>query len=92
MRKLLVGFILGIALSVAQAAGDIGDQPLIRHHLGGSGNLASAITVRDYFATQALTGLLAGRHGYTNTETYLDEYAPIAYKLADAMLRARKAK
>lgn len=43
------------------------------------------ITLRDYFAAAALTGLIAGRN---HTATY-DEAAETAYRTADAMLKVR---
>lgn len=44
---------------------------------------ASGMTLRDYFAAQALQGILVGR-------TLLhDEWAADAYAMADAMLKAR---
>ncbi len=58
------------------------------------------ISLMDYFAGQALIGLLAGRVGAENicdfsdvrqgdtTET--DEWAHTAYSIAEAMLRARE--
>jgi hypothetical protein len=47
--------------------------------------LASAMTLRDYFAAKALQGLLA----CPNT---INVSATSAYRLADAMLEARKVK
>ena len=44
------------------------------------------MTLRDYFAASALTGLLAGRSSIDRTS-----YGPVAYEFADAMLEARAA-
>jgi hypothetical protein len=51
------------------------------------------MTLRDYFAGQALAGLCAARGAsgkYDNLETQ-DDTAKLSYQLADAMLAARKA-
>ena len=45
------------------------------------------LSLRDYFAAAALTGLLSY---YPNFDC--DDYAADAYKLADEMLKAREAK
>jgi hypothetical protein len=48
------------------------------------------MTIRDYFAAKALTGILSGDHPITHE---LDAYAvvtKVAYEFADAMLEARK--
>jgi hypothetical protein len=44
------------------------------------------MTIRDYFATAALSGLLQ----YSNDSYDDDAIAELAYKLADAMMEARK--
>lgn len=49
------------------------------------GTFAPGMTLRDYFAGQALGGLLSDPHGVGE---FLD-YAENAYKFADAMLKAR---
>ena len=42
------------------------------------------MTLRDYFAAKAMQGLLdSGQHGFY-------EIAPVAYQMADAMLKARE--
>jgi len=58
------------------------------------GKLANApqgMTLRDYFAGQALNGYLASWEG-TNAPDFFtpDHVAPLAYAYADAMLEARK--
>ena len=42
------------------------------------------ISIRDYFAAKALQGLIS-----TEGASSAERYAEIAYKLADAMLKAR---
>lgn len=44
------------------------------------------MSLRDYFAGKAITGTLPGSK-FRDSE--VDEYARLAYKFADAMLRAR---
>lgn len=46
------------------------------------------IALRDRFACAALTGIIAGSRG--TTDAHLPIFAEIAYKIADAMLEARK--
>jgi len=46
------------------------------------------MTLRDWFASQALAGMLAD----TNVKAGADKIAWCAYALADAMLRAREVK
>lgn len=50
-----------------------------------AGGIAAGMTLRDYFAGQALTGLAATASGKWA------DYARGAYAIADAMLEARKA-
>lgn len=56
------------------------------------------ITIRDYFASAALTGLLADRFRQfpeaegANATDYNEAAAKYAYRFADAMLKAREAK
>jgi len=45
------------------------------------------MTLRDYFAGQALTGLLAGRQ--PNNAYPFEHLAEMSYATADAMLKAR---
>jgi hypothetical protein len=44
------------------------------------------MTLRDYFAAKTLQGLLSNR----NAEAAIDEFAVKAYRMADAMLKARE--
>ena len=46
------------------------------------------LTVRDYFAAAALTGYLAASH----TDGEPEEFANVAYIIADAMLKARNSR
>jgi hypothetical protein len=49
------------------------------------------MTLRDYFAAQALAGLcVPGLKDGPITEWEFDRIAPVAWKAADAMLAARK--
>lgn len=52
---------------------------------------SKGMTLRDYFAGQALIGLLAQSRG-TATTSDLSEGAEYAYKMAEAMLAAREGK
>ncbi|HKR41007.1 MAG TPA: hypothetical protein VJU59_15240 [Paraburkholderia sp.] len=49
-------------------------------------NVAVGMTLRDYFAAKAICGTLPGK-GFSDAER--DEYAKLAYQMADAMIRAR---
>lgn len=54
--------------------------------------LAYGMSLRDYFAAQALVGLLAGNQEYdTEDEEAPGTWADQAYAFADAMLAARGA-
>jgi hypothetical protein len=51
------------------------------------------MTLRDYFAGQALAGLcVPGLEDGQITDWEFDKIAPVAWKAADAMLAARKTK
>jgi hypothetical protein len=56
---------------------------------------APGMTLRDYFAGLAMQGLIASPrppgHARENQNYYADEYAVLAYSVADAMLAARTA-
>jgi len=54
-----------------------------------SENNESGITVRDYFAAKALQGALAGDDAPIHSDPWFDLFAKIAYKYADAMIKAR---
>lgn len=58
------------------------------------GNTAPGMTLRDYFAAQALVGLLADPHDDDDGLGFGDRYASAmasgAYMLADAMLAERE--
>ena len=50
----------------------------------------NGMTLRDYFAAQAMQGILAGLLAYGHDIVW-DQIAEDAYKQADAMLKAREA-
>ena len=52
----------------------------------GSARIEGGITLRDYFAAAALTGILSNPETPANTPYYV---TTDAYRLADAMLEAR---
>tara|TARA_R110002126_G_scaffold24313_3_gene84776 strand:+ start:151 stop:348 length:198 start_codon:yes stop_codon:yes gene_type:complete len=52
----------------------------------GWGNPFQGMTLRDYFAAKALQGLLA-----SDVNAPMQSFAIRAYKMADAMLKAREA-
>jgi hypothetical protein len=57
-----------------------------------SGEFAAGMTLRDYFAEQALAGLLANTIYYDRNESVgfvPDAMAQDAYEIADAILRER---
>jgi hypothetical protein len=45
------------------------------------------LTMRDYFAAKAMQGAMANQ----GVDIYPDEYAKLAYEIADAMMEARDA-
>ena len=60
--------------------------------IGSNRAAANGMTLRDYFAAKALQGMLAGAMA-DGSEIGPDDYALMAmaaYKIADAMLEARK--
>ena len=53
---------------------------------------SQGMTLRDYFATQAMQGLIASPRGTPDGKDATDAYyAKAAYVMADAMLKAREA-
>ncbi len=66
-----------------------GDGPAFPHMMViGHKDYAGGLTIRDWFAGQALSGLMAShdwKHMY-DTDSYADD----AYKLADSMMAKRK--
>jgi len=48
------------------------------------------ISMRDYFAVRAMQGMLSNNELTTVINSH-DQFAEIAYRMADAMLRAREA-
>lgn len=74
--------------------------PVAANEYGGHGP-AFGMSLRDYFAGQALHGLMANpegpvqrssQRGWDFVNCKPDEVACLAYYMADAMLRAREAK
>ena len=57
-----------------------GAEDIVKH------NIPVGMSIRDYFAAAALTGMLAGGGG----QLTLKGAAKFSYELADAMLEARK--
>ena len=45
------------------------------------------MTLRDYFAAQAMQGIVSKERSHVS---WVDEYAKNAYKMADAMMKARE--
>ena len=54
-----------------------------------AGTSATGMTLRDYFAGQALIGLMTGTVGNDNYDMDNKEYSDEAYAIADAMIEAR---
>lgn len=53
-------------------------------------DLEEGMTLRDYYAGQALVGLLSGQYSSAGSSTFnLEEVPEESYKIADAMLAAR---
>lgn len=75
MRCLLL--VLGLLAIPAVAQTPFGDQKLFY------GYSHTEITIRDYIAIQAMTGLLAKR-------PWCNNMAKLTYQIADAMLEARE--
>ena len=53
-------------------------------------NHAVSMTLRDYFAAKAMQGFL-DQVGWKSDQQWFDEIAEGAYKVADAMMKAREA-
>jgi hypothetical protein len=51
----------------------------------------TGMTLRDYFAAKAMQSLLVTINGVVGTNVYEHRLSKDAYKLADAMLKAREA-
>lgn len=65
-------------------------------HHNGWGEPEKGMTLRDYFAAKAMQGMFANpddsHENYAlSYDDYVKEIARCAYKMADAMLKARKA-
>jgi len=65
--------------------------PAFPHIDSGCGRFEEGMTLRDYFAAKAMQGELASQHPQTGEYNNLDALAVIAYRVADAMLKAREA-
>jgi hypothetical protein len=66
--------------------------PLHNHGAQTLGLHLTGMTLRDYFAAQALQGLIASPRGTPNGSDATDVYyAKCAYLVADAMIKAREA-
>ena len=70
--------------------------PMSRSHFAQGGELTSVdwvpgMTLRDYFAAKALAGIMASPTSSGWDDAGADEIAACSYRLADAMLAARKA-
>jgi hypothetical protein len=72
--------------------------PVVGHFWGDrlGGQLDHGMTLRDYFAAKAMQGRMAGDYpwsdiGFTpvNGLTLIENEAVLAYRVADAMLKAR---
>lgn len=64
--------------------------PLADHNRGMDGSFFDAgMSIRDYIACHALTGIIAANYDTTPTDVY-KTFSERAYKFADAMMEARK--
>lgn len=54
------------------------------------GPKSNGITLRDYLAAQALSGMLANQSTLINDSDVIRAIAGVSYDLADAMLEARQ--
>ena len=63
-------------------------RPASEAHSHGMHSAQEGMTLRDYFASKAMQPLMAHSGGYWDDDN-LYGYAFMAYKMADAMLKAR---
>lgn len=77
------------AYAVAATDGITDPDERDRAYLKARGEAVCGVTLRDYFAAKAMQGFLAGYGAWTD-EDFSGEAAG-AYRVADAMLEARKA-
>ena len=64
---------------------------IVYHEVGGSAfpsGKGFGMTMRDYFAAQAMQGMLAACTGWS--DAYQERMAMTSYKMADEMLKARE--
>jgi hypothetical protein len=61
-------------------------------YIGSNREAANGMTLRDYFAAKALTGLIGGRSWahVQGDDAVISAWANAAYAVADAMLKARE--
>jgi len=84
MKTILL--IMGLLTIPAVAQTPFGQQRMLSSPLMGGNDTRANITVRDYIAIQAMTGLLSGARGWQYRP---DEVAAKAYAIADGMLIGR---
>jgi len=60
----------------------------IKHHLRIIDDTAPAISLRDYFAGQALAGMLANQHTRPYANAWMATVACMCYEMADKMILA----
>lgn len=53
-----------------------------------SQHITGGMTLRDYFAAKAMQGIVSKEASHVS---WVEEYAKNAYKMADAMMKAREA-
>ena len=66
--------------------------PAFPCHPGIENSLYDGMLLRDYFAAKAMEGILASNTEHEHEDAHIiDAIAEAAYKMADAMLKARQA-
>ena len=65
--------------------------PAFPNEAYGNAGPHTGMTLRDYFAAKAMQSLLVTINGVVGTNVYEHRLSKEAYKLADAMLKAREA-
>ena len=68
--------------------------PYVFTNLNGETEIDTGMTLRDYFATSTLNGLMSSYHGsselYSLINNNAESLAKTVYKVADAMLKERE--
>lgn len=64
--------------------------PVVRHQAFGGPEFYPSLSIRDYFAGQALAGLLGWSPAECDDQYKAETAASIAYRMADAMIAIRK--